>query len=122
MWLKSANSRLILTSNISINRGNTMYTEINQSSFIDAFRSCGRAEQFTYDGLVSLYDYLEEYEDSTGEKVELDVIALCCDFTEYADLSAFQSEYNEGYESIEDIENATTVIRIDDESFIILCF
>jgi hypothetical protein len=29
-----------------------------------------------------LFDYLEEYENSTGEQIELDCIAICCDFHE----------------------------------------
>lgn len=33
-----------------------------------------------------MFDYLEEYEESTGEKIELDIVALCCDFTEYDSL------------------------------------
>jgi len=29
-----------------------------------------------------LFDYLEEYEESTGEEIELDVVALCCEYYE----------------------------------------
>ena len=29
-----------------------------------------------------LFDYFEEYEKDTGEELELDVIAICCDFSE----------------------------------------
>lgn len=48
--------------------------------FVDAFRD--RAEQFSYDALRMIFDYLEEYSDNTGEPIELDVIAICCDFVE----------------------------------------
>tara|TARA_B100000900_G_C20441095_1_gene659067 strand:+ start:632 stop:883 length:252 start_codon:yes stop_codon:yes gene_type:complete len=82
----------------------------------------GKGKQFSYEGLIALYDYLEQYEDDTGEQIELDVIALCCDFTEYENLEEFQGDYGEDYESIEDIENATQVIKIDDDSFIIQAF
>jgi len=58
-----------------------MKTTINQSEFIDAFHRCNRYEQFGYDALVSLFDYLEQFEDDTGEEIELDVIALCCDYS-----------------------------------------
>lgn len=33
--------------------------------------------------LEALFEFFEELEDETGELVELDVIAICCDFTEY---------------------------------------
>ena len=41
-----------------------------------------RPDNFSYEGLGVLYDYLTDYEDSTGEELELDVIAICCDFSE----------------------------------------
>ena len=36
-----------------------------------------RPNNFSYTGLASLFDYLEEYEESIGEKIEFDPIALC---------------------------------------------
>ena len=60
-----------------------MYQTINTvSTFRDEFRACGRADQFSYEALGLLFDYLEAYEMDTGEEVELDVVAICCDFTE----------------------------------------
>ena len=99
-----------------------MIQTINKSEFTSAFHRAGRGDQFSYEGLIALYDYLEDYEDSTGEQIELDVIALCCDYTEYEDLEAFQEDYGEDYQSIENIGQATTVIMIDDTSFIIQAF
>ena len=55
---------------------------LNVYQFRDAFRAYGRNDQFSYNGLECLFDYLEEYSDSTGEPFELDVVALCCDFYE----------------------------------------
>lgn len=82
-----------------------------------------RPHDFTRPALVALFDFLEEYEDSTGETIEFDMIALCCDFTEYRDVEEFQGDYSADYNSIEDIEEQTTVIRIpDSESFIIQAF
>ena len=91
-----------------------MIRTINQYDFIDAFKKMGREENFSYDGLNALYDYLEMFEDDTGQSIELDVIALCCGFTEYDNLKEFQADYGDEYETIEDIQNATTVIMIDD--------
>jgi len=58
-----------------------MKQSVNFSSFVDAFRSMDRYDQFGYSALRVIFDYLEEYEESTGEQVELDVIAICCDYS-----------------------------------------
>lgn len=58
-----------------------MKTTVNFSDFVDAFRRYDRYDQFGYDALRIIFDYLEEYEDSTGEEVELDVIGICCDYS-----------------------------------------
>lgn len=57
-----------------------MKQSINFSQFVDAFHAYNRYDQFGYQALRVIFDYLEEYEDSTGEEVELDVIAICCDY------------------------------------------
>jgi len=59
-----------------------MKTTVSLYDFRDAFREYDRANSFSYDGFRVLFEYLEEYEDSTGSEVELDVIALCCEFNE----------------------------------------
>ncbi len=59
-----------------------MKTTINRYQFERAFVDADRKDNFTYEGLGLLFDYFEEYEDSTGEEIELDVIAICCDYTE----------------------------------------
>lgn len=60
-----------------------MYQTINTvSTFRDEFRACGRADNFSYEALGLLFDYFEAFEMDTGEEIELDVIAICCDFSE----------------------------------------
>mgnify|MGYP001323231893 CR=1 FL=1 len=55
---------------------------LDKYSFIEAFKQSSRKDQFSYEALEALFDYLEEYSDSTGEPVELDIIATCCEWTE----------------------------------------
>ena len=57
-----------------------MKQSISFSSFVDAFHAYNRYDSFGYDAIRVIFDYLEEYEESTGEEVELDVIAICCDY------------------------------------------
>jgi hypothetical protein len=58
-----------------------MKQSVSFNDFTDAFHKYDRYEQFGYSALRVIFDYLEEYEDSTGEELELDVIAICCDYT-----------------------------------------
>ena len=60
-----------------------MKQDVNKSQFADAFRSAGRQDQFSYAGLNALFGYLENLGDDIGEEIELDVIALCCEYSEH---------------------------------------
>jgi hypothetical protein len=59
-----------------------MKTTVSRYDFERAFVDADRKENFSYEGLKVLFDYLEDYEEQTGEEIELDVIALCCDYSE----------------------------------------
>lgn len=59
-----------------------MKITVTLSDFRDAFRACDRQDQFSYEALDLLFDYFEELEDSTGQEIELDPIAICCDYSE----------------------------------------
>jgi len=96
-----------------------MKVTINFNGFERAFYDCGRGEQFSYEGLEALFKWLELLESDMGEEIELDVIGLCCEYTEYDNFKIFQDEHGKDYECIEDIENETIVIPIDKESFIV---
>ena len=66
-----------------------MKQTVTESMFVQAFlTSDERKEQFSYDGLKALFAYCEELEDDCGEQVEFDMVALCCEFTEYDDIMA----------------------------------
>ena len=54
----------------------------NVYQFREAFRLAGRMDQFSYEGLEVLFDYLEELSEDTGEVIELDVVGLCCEYYE----------------------------------------
>ena len=99
-----------------------MKTTITKSDFQAAFTAMNRENNFSYEGLSALFDYFEEYENDTGISIELDVIAICCEFTEYENIEEFQGTYGSDYETIEDIGNSTSVIMVDNDSFIIQDF
>lgn len=58
-----------------------MKQTINVSEFRDAFRRMDR-NNFSYEALGMLFEYFENLEEDTGEEMELDVIAICCDYNE----------------------------------------
>ena len=61
-----------------------MKTTVNFCDFCDRFRDMGRNDAFSYEGKRALFEYLEQYEEDCVEEIELDVIALCCDYSEHA--------------------------------------
>ena len=105
-----------------------MITTINEYDFIDAFKKMGREENFSYDGLVALYEYLEMLGDDLGQPIELDVIALCCEYDEYDNLEEFEADYGREFSNIDkrfkySIEDTTTMIPIEGtDGFIIRQF
>jgi hypothetical protein len=55
---------------------------VTESDFIQAFEDMGRGNNFSIEALEALYEYLEETSESIGEPIELDVIAICGEFSE----------------------------------------
>ena len=104
---------------------NKMIETVNQNNFTDAFKtyfSGQYKDNFSYEGLKALYDYLEGYEEATDKKVELDVIALCCEYSEYKNFKEFQNNYDD-IVNLDDLKDNTTVIEIpNSERFIIQDF
>ena len=85
---------------------------INQCLFRQTFQNYDRGDQFSYEGLNALFDYLEELSEDMGANIELDVIALCCEFSEYADLEDIKSHYsNTTLESFDDLHEHTQAIQ-----------
>ena len=69
---------------------------VTESQFIDAFKSWDTYKNnFSYEGLKALYEYFEEVaECNDSGTFELDVVAICCDFTEYKNFKEFKEEYS----------------------------
>lgn len=65
---------------------------VNFSQFCDSF-SGSYQNNFSYGGKRALFDYLEQLSDDIGEDIELDPIALCCEYTEYEDLREASEQY-----------------------------
>ena len=94
-----------------------MYQIINEYDFTRAFKRMGRGEQFSYSGLLALYEWCEEVY-SEGNGLELDVIALCCDFAEYDSIKDYNQQLDEEFNNIDELLENCIVIPIDGGGFI----
>jgi hypothetical protein len=77
-----------------------MKTTINNASqFRDEFAACGRKDQFSYEALGLLFDYLEDIDPN----MELDVVSICCDYYETQPETIAQ-DYSINIEGLDDGE------------------
>ncbi|NBT33678.1 MAG: hypothetical protein EBT13_17735 [Rhodobacteraceae bacterium] len=92
-----------------------MKTTVNCHHFAEAFRSYGRESQFTRPALFALFDYLEACEQDTGTELELDPIALCCDWAEYQTAveaaKAYGVKFDDESDAIDWLREKTEVIE-----------
>ena len=92
-----------------------MKQTVTETMFIDEFQAI-RPRNFSIAGLRALFAHLEELE-TMGEEMELDVIALCCDFSEYPDAMTaaedlgFQSDDEQ--DAFDRLQSETTLISFD---------
>lgn len=78
---------------------------------------------WSWAGALALANYLEELEESTGEEMELDVVAIRCDFSEHESLQAWAVDHfgGEAYalERLPDLEDETISEYINDHGTLI---
>lgn len=76
-----------------------------------------RPNSFSHEGLKCLYNLLE----NINPNFELDVIALCCEFSEYESFEELQADYSD-YETLSDFQDDTLAIEVGNGSIIIQQF
>ena len=93
-----------------------MKTILSTNELIDELRRDEYAS-WSYDGAKALADYLQEYEESTGEELEFDPIAIRCEFTEYENAidaaAQYTSEFTTEAAALEYLQDHTSVITYD---------
>ncbi len=90
-----------------------MKTTVNSYDFVRAFEQAGRKDQFSRAALFALFEYLEELEAGSGEEMELDVVAICCDYSEYASCWDAYKEYTSDPEDKELDEEAREAMALE---------
>jgi hypothetical protein len=108
-----------------------MKTTVSKYDFERAFVDADRKENFSYEALGLLFDYFEDYEEQTGQEIELDVIAICCEYSEDNpdDIICNYSIDVEGMDDDEQIEAVrdyleahTTLVGETSTGFVYACF
>jgi hypothetical protein len=99
---------------------NPMKQTVSSYQFVESFRAAGRESQFTRAALFALFDYLENYGDFCGVELELDPIAICCEWAEYPSALKAAHDYgSSGKENdteeaaLEWLENRTQVVEFE---------
>jgi hypothetical protein len=106
-----------------------MKTTISHASqFRDAFRQVDRYGQFSYEALNMLYEYFEDVDPD----MELDVIAICCDYSEdtpegiannYWDRDSVPDDEDELRDQVREyLEANTSIVGETDTGFVYLAF
>ena len=95
-----------------------MKQNVSSSQFVDAIVG-DDYNNMSYAGANALFEYLEDYEDSIGEEIEFDSVAIRCEWAEYENLEAVLSDYD-NIKTLEDLQDNTTVILIEDSDRLII--
>ena len=94
-----------------------MKDTVTEYQFIDTMAQ--KQHGFTREGARALFEYFEQYEQDTGEEIKFDPIAILCEFDEYENLEDVKKSYQD-IESLEDLQNHTTVIEIPNSDRLII--
>lgn len=68
--------------NIMNNNNFGIVKTFNENDFINEFKAYNRMDNFSYKGLRILFESLEQTAIDCGINIEMDVIALCCEYSE----------------------------------------
>ena len=104
-----------------------MIRTITEFDFVKSFDDVNRSENFTIAGRKALFNWFTELEEDCGmeNQMELDPIAVCCEFAEYADINELKDDYpvpedcEDDDEALEYFRNETIVLELANGGLII---
>ena len=108
-----------------------MIETVTQSIFINAFRNSEEfKEKYSYEALGDLFTHLEQYEDETGEQIELNIYTLQGLYSEFDSLDKFNEDRfptrmgftveDDWFESVDKLRESTEVIEVGNTGRIII--
>ena len=91
----------------------------NASDLEAMFKECGRENSFTRVGMETLFEHLEELSESCGWDIKIDVIELCCEWSEYDDITDYNEQNGTDYASWDEAyEDDVAVVQFDRQEFV----
>ena len=103
----------------------TIVTTLDQQDFVNEFDKYNRSENFSIEAREALFDYYDDFSEKTGEDFEMDVISICCDWSELS-LENARNEHSHLFDQdeladCEDDEEKMDYIEsvLSDETFVI---
>ena len=92
-----------------------MKDTITEHTFTDEMIKHG----FSYEGTKALFEHLTMFEEDCDHKLEFDPIAFRCEYDEYKNLEEVKENYQD-IETLEDLQNNTSVIEIPNTDRLII--
>ena len=114
-----------------------LYERVTAGTMADRAHRLDRYDQLGgYEGINALHEYLEQLAEDMGEPIELDIIALCCDWSHHDSLVEAAEEHDddelaalmairesEDHSDIVDwFTDRTTVLKLDNGTYLIQAF
>ena len=81
-----------------------MKITVTEQIFLDEFRNSSRADQFSREALVAIFNYITADEDSD---IELDVVGICCEYVEVENSDTDELENYSNCDVIAELEDST---------------
>tara|TARA_A100001037_G_C15143319_1_gene634952 strand:- start:332 stop:637 length:306 start_codon:yes stop_codon:yes gene_type:complete len=101
-----------------------MIKTITEWDFVNAFDQMNRSENFSVAGRKALFNFLEE----VNPDMELDPIAICCEFSEYEDINELKGDYpvpedcEDDDDALNHFREETLVLELDNGGLVIQAY
>jgi len=86
-------------------------SEVYESDFKNAFKESQYKNNYSMEGLYTLYNYLNDLSEDIGETIEFDIVAIACDFNEYESLEEALDQYQD-INTYDELEQHTSILNI----------
>ena len=86
-------------------------TEVNEWEFKNYFKASQYKNNYSMEGLYTLYNYLNDLSEDIGEDIEFDIVAIACEYDEYESLEEALDQY-EDINTYDELEQHTSILNI----------
>ena len=70
----------------------------------------------------ALFKYFDEFSEDVGRDIQLDVIALCCEWSEYGSIQEACDQYSDDIQTLDDLNDHTVLLFLDNGGFMVRDF